>query len=344
MLRSLAVCLALAVALPRVAAQPAAEIGEGDKRAARDKLSAGDRALARGDRLMKKGSIEPALEAFEEALAAYQAAHAAYPSPQIFFPIAQAEQRLGRFVEALRHYERLVREGGPLPDPLAAEVRAAIAEVKRNLAGVSITVDPAGATIALDGEVLGQSPLVAPHYVEPGRHVLRVTHPARRAYEVTLELTAGKVSTRDVALERDVVVGAPAPRRAPEGEEEEMEEEPTPRAQAGAPSRAPLYGLIGLTSALALGATATGVVAMNRHDIYGDRTIIREDREAAQRTGKRLALATDVLAGSALVAGALTAIYYVKVYRPRRDERRAHLDLAPWADGQGGGLAALGRF
>src|SRR4029079_13398407 len=71
------------------------------KKKARELLIEGDKKLKRGDGLSKRGKMEDAFAEFELALVDYQAAFESYPDPQIYFPIAQAEQRLGRFVEAL---------------------------------------------------------------------------------------------------------------------------------------------------------------------------------------------------------------------------------------------------
>src|SRR5687768_3286041 len=105
MLRSLVrVALALAVlgSSAEAMAQDRKEPTSEDKARAVRLLSEGDKALKRGDKLMDKGSMEAALAAYESGLSSYQAALAAFPSPKIYFPIGQAEQKLGRFMDALR--------------------------------------------------------------------------------------------------------------------------------------------------------------------------------------------------------------------------------------------------
>src|SRR5690349_10522061 len=114
-----ALALSVVVALVVAAAAPAAR-AEDPKRAAA-------KLLDQGDRLFRKGK-------YEEALSRYQKAFEAFPSAKIYYPMAQAEENLERWVDALMHYELLVsEEGEPIPDSLRDDAKARIAIVEKHV-------------------------------------------------------------------------------------------------------------------------------------------------------------------------------------------------------------------
>jgi tetratricopeptide (TPR) repeat protein len=339
MRRLLVVIAALLLVSAPARAQKA--VSDADKKTAVKRLADGDKALARGDKLMKKGDLEQALEAYEEGLAAYQGAYQAFPSPKIYFPIGQAEQKLGRFVDALKHYELVLAEGDAVPDALRAQIKQAMAEVKKNLGALDLTVEPDGAAVLIDGDKVGTTPLGGPRHVEPGKHTVAVTADGYTPFEEAVELTAGKTVKKKVVLSR-VPVAAQEP--------DEPERDHVVAAGPAAPSRTSLYLLVGATSTLAVAGTITGVLALGRHGTYADPAEGGGERESARSSGKTLAVTTDVLMLSAIAIGAYTTYYYLKVYKPRReaydDEVAAGpaLWLSPWATAEGGGLAVGGGF
>lgn len=66
-------------------------------------------------------------------------------------------------------------------------------------ARISVTAQPAGATIALDGQVVGKDRL--DRGVEPGRHTLRLTLAEHKDFEQTIEVKPGDQYTLDKTLE-----------------------------------------------------------------------------------------------------------------------------------------------
>ena len=80
--------------------------------------------LGDGDALFAKGE-------YEAALSAYQQAYAAFPSSKIYYPMAQAEEQLGRTVEAQRAFKRRLREAASsqtAPALLRERISAALAQ------------------------------------------------------------------------------------------------------------------------------------------------------------------------------------------------------------------------
>lgn len=344
---AIAVAVALAgslVAAPAAAQGPSSERrsrgGAGDRKEALRRLADGDRKLARGDKLAARGKIEQAFAQFEAALTDYQAAYDAYPDPQIYFPIAQAEQRLGRFVEALQHYQGLLADSKALSPQLRAQVQARLDEVRKNLAALVLDIEPPGADVLIDGKPAGRSPVTQPIFIEPGQHTYEISRSGYRAEEGKVDLLPGKEVRRRVRLRKEAgkVARRPAPRPAPR-----------PVAAVERPSAVPLWIGVGLTSALVIGGTATGIGAASKHSQYEDVTLSVEARRAARTDGQRLARFADIAFGGAIVAGAATAWYYFGVYRPRSAEagaaaRRDALRLEPVVGPDGAGLAVSGTF
>jgi tetratricopeptide (TPR) repeat protein len=84
-----------------------------DKAKALRLLKEGDALLEKGDRYWASNKGDKAAAAYEEALKTYNEAYEAFNSPQIYFPIAEAEQKLYRYLEAIGHYQaRVGRAGG----------------------------------------------------------------------------------------------------------------------------------------------------------------------------------------------------------------------------------------
>lgn len=336
--------LAVGAPLRQVAAQP--DSGDkpavsGDKKEAIRRLARGDRHLRRGDRLAERGNIERAFKRFEAALTEYEAAHEAYPDPQIYFPIAQAEQRLGRFVDSLQHYQQLLAEPDVLSPELRTQVEGHVAEVKKNLAALVLEVEPEGATILIDGEDAGRSPTSEPIYVEPGEHRYEVSKRGYRTAEGALDLSPGQETRRRIELERERAVAAERPRKRvqrPRRPRPRVEREPDDR-----PSSVPLWIGISVTSALAVGAGATGLATLGKHDQYEDPARELAERERARRDGQRLATITDVLLGGAVLGAGATAYYYFAIHRPRaeRAEEAPRADAVQLAPVIGDGLAGV---
>ena len=161
-LLSLCSFLCLALVMPDAHAE--------DKAKAVKLLAKGDKALAKGDRYMEQNNPENGIEAWEEALATYNEAYEAFNSPQIYFPIARAEQRLGHNMEAMDHYQLVLKGTDNPKQKLVEQVDKAIEEVRKELISLELSVEQDGAVVSLDGKEIGLTPLDGPIYMPPGGH------------------------------------------------------------------------------------------------------------------------------------------------------------------------------
>jgi tetratricopeptide (TPR) repeat protein len=337
--------LGLAVAVALAFGGAAARAQEDAAKQARNHLKSGDKHRDKGDKFREKGDEEKAIGEFELALADYQAAYDLVASPKLFYPIAQIEERMGMDLEALGHYRKVLDEADDLPDDLRAEIEGAVDSLRQRLAMVTFAVEPAGATIEVEGKLLGEAPLEQPVPFIPGPISYKVSKEGYKDFAESLDLEPG-ARTVEVFLEKKVTTVVkdvePPPPPPP----------PDPKPTAPARERQRLLIGAGVTGGLATGALVFGIAAQRKHNRFQDETLSQSARDKARDKGKTYALLTDILWVGAAAAGGYTAYYYYTTYKPNRerDARRAAEEaaratwLVPYAGAGEVGLAVGGSF
>lgn len=125
--------------------------------------------------------------------------------------LGKVELSKGMYRDAAEHLAFGIRN---LPADEAASAKPALAaeleKAKAQVATLTVTVDPADAEIAVDGQVQGKSPMAFELFAEPGRHVVQVTHPTMGTAEQAIDVKAGETRTIDLKLAKAVEV-APSP-------------------------------------------------------------------------------------------------------------------------------------
>lgn len=130
---------------------------------------------------------------FVEALAAFQSAYTLFPHPDVLYRVAECQEKLARDADAAASYRRFLEQ---VPD---AKERPRIEGVikllderanTKSIATVEIKSIPAGATVSIDGEPRGATPLELE--LEPGEVSLGLTLKGYAPVEEALELEAGK--------------------------------------------------------------------------------------------------------------------------------------------------------
>jgi tetratricopeptide (TPR) repeat protein len=198
----LAVCLAAAPVLAQQpaaqpTAQPAAqpteatppaqpaEPDEATRNAARQHFRAGRDAFNGGN--------------FEAALTEFRAANDLLPAGAALSYVGQCLMKLGRQVEALRTFRQYL---ATYPTAADARERTALQEVKdwieelEDVVGkVQVNVAVAGATVLVDGQVVGPAPLADAVEVVQGPHTFRAEVEGYRPAEETLTVEAGQQAT-----------------------------------------------------------------------------------------------------------------------------------------------------
>ncbi len=276
-------------------------------------------AKAAGDQAMLDGQ-------HELALACYERAYDHEPEPRLLYNRARALEHLQQFVPAL---QLLLRFEVEAPPDLRARVPQ-LTELKttwqQHVGRVQVRA-PEGAAVWINGYESGQSPLVHPMIVEPGRVELEVRKEGYQPFVTTLDVAAGEqlvVQAELVAAPPGVTPGGTANNHAASKSLLSEEVAVTPasdeEARAAVDTSVPPRGSTALDVAMygafgvgALGALTAGVsyaLAVNaREEVCGGASTCTSDQADTQAldrydTQRRVYSAGLVVAGVGIAAGA----------------------------------------
>lgn len=191
-----AVVLVLSLGIPRLArAAPAGR-----------KVSAVEKRRAR--RLFFKGLQAFARQQYPDALARFLASWKIKPKSIVLYNIAMCYKALFQYRRAITAFERYIkRRGRKLQIWKRRQIERSVSRMTRKLGRLKLGVHPAGATVRVDGRVVGRAPLPTVVLVDPGRRMVEVT---ARGYQTTvteLNITAGQLVNLGIRLLPAVHVG-----------------------------------------------------------------------------------------------------------------------------------------
>ncbi len=167
MLRRLLVVL-VALTAP-IASEALAQPGRGRRLAEQADDAEARSRFYTGAQLYQDGDYEAALLEFRESARLR-------PVPVVTFNIAQTLRAMHRYPEAIEELRRYLAESGEeLPPDRRATVVRTIRALERRIATVTLSVEPRGAEIRVDGRVVGTAPLEGPLLLASGRRSLEVT-------------------------------------------------------------------------------------------------------------------------------------------------------------------------
>ena len=238
------------------------------------------------------------------ALAEFQRAYDLSQRPSLLFNLAATHQSLHEYPEAIDALRRFLTANAHTHARQRRDAERALRELEALVARLRVQRDPPDATVTLDGRPLaGDEALVG-----PGAHTLDATAPGRVALRVEVTVASGDTRAVRLALvaettRRAVVPVAPveAPVAAPAV------------APLVAPSGRPwLWATIATGGALALGASITGVLAVQNHGDFLSRAASDPEVDALARRGRALSIAADVMAVGAVAAGAAAVVIAVR--------------------------------
>lgn len=267
------------------------------------------------------------------ALAEFERAYALSSRPSLFYNLGATHQALHEYPEAIDALRRfLAATEGPRTRQ-RTEAERALRDLEGLMARVHVVCDPPTATVTLDGRPARGDVLS----VGPGRHVLEATAPQRVTQRVEVTVASGddtflrlvlpavgdSVLTPPVAM-TPMVVTPPVARR---------------RVSHPWYLRSWVWAVTG--GALAVGATITGVLAVDTHDEFQTLTMSDADVGSVATRGRALAAATDVMALGALGAG-VTALVMLARTDNTAPTGVTSVQLEPWHGGVG--VVGTGRF
>jgi hypothetical protein len=179
-------------------------------------MNAGPEAKAKAKAMLNEGSAMYQSGNYAGALEKFKEAHATYASPKIWFNIGQATRDLGRFDESMAAFERfLVGASDASPDAIA-DARKATDELRPKLGQVRIECQTPGAEVNIDGKVVGQSPLLDPIWLLPGRHQITALSTEASPAVETVNVVAGteilvELKPNSLPVAAPVAAFSPAP-------------------------------------------------------------------------------------------------------------------------------------
>ncbi|AKT37381.1 tetratricopeptide repeat protein [Chondromyces crocatus] len=228
-------------------------------------LEAIEQAKATAKASAERGMEQFTAEQYEEAIRSFEEAHRAYQAPTFIVKIAQAQENLGRLIEARASYQRVLDEQLTHYAPKVffdaqAQAKAGIEALTPRIPRVEVVVTGAPAdriSVLVDGRA-AQAGVQA---MNPGEHTVTAAAPGRVTVTQTLDLA-------ERAKERVVLaLKAPAP---PAGVSSAETNSVTHQASSPVSTSpegrrgfvTPALGAFGL-AAIGLGVgTVTGVLAM----------------------------------------------------------------------------------
>ena len=252
--------------------------------------------FSRGVELYKEGDYRAAIIEFKRA---YQLA----PNFRVLFNLGQAHQELQDYAAALGAFERYLKDGGSEVAADRAElVENEIQKLRGRVAMLLVKVNVSGATVSVDDVSVGISPLDGPIRISAGRRKVSVSKSGHQSASQNVEL-AGR-DQKELSFElTQTTSSAPAPVRAPA---------PNPRPKPKGMSTGFWVGM-GVTAAFAASAGVVGYAALRAKGDHDDKLdtlgTSRAELDDSRAKVKNLSLTADILAGSALVAGALTLVF-----------------------------------
>jgi hypothetical protein len=203
---------------------------------------------------------------FEAARVAFKQAYTIFPHPVFLQNLGEAELRVGRHVDAARHFEAFLRTASSASGVQRELAKKSLKKASETLASLIVQTNTEDAEIRVDDEVVGRSPLAGMEwYVKPGRHVVVARKEGYLDGSEQVFATAGAAKTVVVRVQR-VVGDADDARGAASAEQAPRAGEHSPEQALGADRTS----LEPRTLVLAGGAVLT-VAALTLGTIYAVR-------------------------------------------------------------------------
>jgi hypothetical protein len=267
--------------------------------------------------------FERAIKLYEDqdygaALAELERAAKLKPSYKLFYNMGQVRVAMRDYAAAIVAFQQYLDQGGSrLPAERRELVSKEIQRLEQRVARLLVVTDVPTAEVLVDDTVVGFTPLVEPVLINAGTRRVTVRHPDYPPKSRTVSLPGRVRETISFSLAQTGTATQAPPQPATTATAHEQTPMPPPPNSASSspeadhasePDRKILIGWIA-TGALATGAVVTGVLALNGNsdlDEQRNRPAQADDLDSEASRVRALAIATDVLAVSALAAGGLS--------------------------------------
>jgi len=316
-----------------------------DPKLAKKLLYAAQQLVMKGDYYTRAKRPDDAKPQYDQAVVAFQKSIELGDDVNVYFELALVEDKLGKFDEATKHLRVVTTATAGVRPDVAKKATAKLDEESAKIGIVTLTINPEGATVSLNGVELGKAPLPGPLILLPGTYTVAFQAEGFQPKEAELKVEAGSESERTIELEPvKIVIEPPKPR--------EPEPEPPPPPP---PSKLPLYVGGGTALGCVAVASVTGLMALTRHGTFVSKDATASERADAKSSGRLLAHVTDGMLLGAVAAGGFTTYWYFFKYKkalakPPTEKNGAgkldlsKLDVIPWVQPDAGGVFAAGSF
>lgn len=138
---------------------------------------------------------------YKGALAKLGQAYEASKDARLLYEMAICEKDLRHYARMQSLLDRYLRDGeGSIPSEVRAAVDEALAVIKNLVATVTVTAIEPEATVLVDGEVVGVTPLPAPLTLDLGKHSIAARKEGFEANEQAVELLGGSAVSLTLVL------------------------------------------------------------------------------------------------------------------------------------------------
>jgi hypothetical protein len=138
---------------------------------------------------------------FQGALTKYGQAYEQSKDPRLLYNMALCERNLRAYARTQAFLQRYKSESGSALSPeQRASVDAALSAIQNLVGKVTLGISEAGATVTVDGESVGATPLPAPLVLDLGKHAVSVRKAGFEPAEQSFEVAGGGETTVVIKL------------------------------------------------------------------------------------------------------------------------------------------------
>ena len=142
---------------------------------------------------------------YAAALIKFQRAHELSSDPRLLWNVAVCQKNLRRYAAMLATLEALLEDGGAALTPQDRKDATELVKTARTFVSpLKLTVSEAGATVQVDGEEVGKTPLDRPVLLDVGSRRIRISKAGFKDVERTEQISGGADLELRVKLERDL--------------------------------------------------------------------------------------------------------------------------------------------
>jgi hypothetical protein len=187
-------CPVLVVAFASIAIPARAQTGAPPTSLSQSLQGEAKAAYDSGELLVNNGD-------FAGALTKLRQAYEASKDPRVLYEMALCEKELRHYAPMQSLLERYLRDAeGTIPGDIRAAVEQALLAIKSLVATVTVTAIEPEATVVVDGEVVGMTPLPAPLILDLGKHTIVAKKAGFETSEQTVDAVGGSAVSVTLVL------------------------------------------------------------------------------------------------------------------------------------------------